>query len=126
MIIKRYKLSSLEQIFNKLLSQTFAVQTQYKFLKLKNSIKEELEIYRIQYASLLDRFCEKDEEGNLIINGADGYKVDPKKMPELEKAITEIEEVEIQVPDIYFSLDELEDLGLTLYELNVLEPFIKE
>lgn len=126
MIIKRYKLSSLEKIFNKLLSQTFAIQTQYKFLKLKNSIKEELEIYHIQYASLLDRFCEKDEEGNLITNGADGYKVDPKKMPELEKAVTEIQEVEIQIPDIYFSLDELEDLGLTFYELNVLEPFIKE
>jgi hypothetical protein len=47
-------------------------------------------------------------------------------MPELEKAITEIQEVEIQVSDIYFSLDELEDLGLTFYELNVLEPFIKE
>lgn len=126
MIIKRYKLSSLEQIFDKLSSQTFAIQTQYKFLKLKNSIKEELEIYRIQYASLLDRFCEKDEEGNLITNGTDGYKVDPKKMPELEKAVTEIQEVEIQIPDIYFSLDELEDLGLTFYELNVLEPFIKE
>lgn len=126
MIIKRYKLSSLERIFDKLSSQTFAIQTQYKFLKLKKSIKEELEIYHIQYASLLDRFCEKDEEGNLITNGTDGYKVDPKKMPELEKAITEIQEVEIQVPDIYFSLDELEDLGLTLYELSVLEPFIKE
>lgn len=126
MIIKRYKLSSLEQIFDKLSSQTFAIQTQYKFLKLKNFIKEELEIYRIQYASLLDRFCEKDEEGNLITNGTDGYKVDPKKMPELEKAVTEIQEVEIQIPDIYFSLDELEDLGLTFYELNVLEPFIKE
>lgn len=126
MIIKRYKLDSLEQIFNKLLSQTFAVQTQYKFLKLKKSIEEEIEIYRIQYASLLDQFCEKDEDGNLITDGANGYKVDPKKMPEIEKAVTEIQEVEIQVPDIYFSLDELEDLGLTLYELNVLEPFIKE
>lgn len=126
MIIKRYKLDSLEQIFNKLLSQTFAVQTQYKFLKLKKSIEEEIEIYRIQYASLLDQFCEKDEEGNLITDGANGYKVDPKKMPEVEKAVTEIQEVEIQIPDIYFSLDELENLGLTFYELNVLEPFIKE
>lgn len=126
MIIKRHRLDSLEQIFNKLLSQTFAIQTQYKFLKLKKSIEEEIEIYRIQYASLLDQFCEKDEEGNFITDGANGYKVDPKKMPEVEKAVTEIQEVEIQIPDIYFSLDELEDLGLTFYELNVLEPFIKE
>lgn len=126
MLIKRYKLSSLEQIFDKLSSQTFAIQTQYKFLKLKKSIEEEVEIYRIQYASLLNKFCEKDEEGNIITNGANGYKVDPKKMPEVEKAVTEIQEIEIQIPDIYFSLDELEDLGLTFYELNVLEPFIKE
>jgi len=32
---------------------------------------------------------------------------------------------QITLPDIYFSLDELEPLGLTLGELELLEPFIK-
>lgn len=33
--------------------------------------------------------------------------------------------LQIQIPDIYFSLDELTELDLTLGELMPLEPFIK-
>ena len=37
----------------------------------------------------------------------------------------ELNGLEIQIPDIYFSLDELEPIGLTLGQLELLEPFIK-
>ena len=39
--------------------------------------------------------------------------------------IEEINSIQVQFPDIYFSLEELEPLGLTLGELELLEPFIK-
>jgi hypothetical protein len=42
----------------------------------------------------------------------------------LEKVL-EINSLEVSFPDIYFSLSELEPLGLTLQELMYLEPFIK-
>ena len=39
--------------------------------------------------------------------------------------VQEIQQQSIQIPDIYFTLEELKDLNLTLPELQVLEPFIK-
>ena len=39
--------------------------------------------------------------------------------------IDKMNNLEIQIPDIYFTLDELESLNLTLNELLILEKFIK-
>jgi hypothetical protein len=38
--------------------------------------------------------------------------------------LLELDKMDVQVPDIYLSLDELNDLNLTFSELEVLEPFI--
>jgi hypothetical protein len=45
MLIKRSKLEPLIQILIKLSSQQFSIQTQYKFLKLEQSLHTEWEIY---------------------------------------------------------------------------------
>ena len=125
MLIKRSKLEPLIQILIKLSSQQFSIQTQYKFLKLEQSLHTEWEIYQKQRAGL-QQYFEKDEKGNPIILEDGGVKIDMSKYDELKQAIEEIESIDIQIPDIYFSLDELSDLGLTLGELSVLETFIKE
>ena len=125
MLITRGKLESLYNITLKLSSKQFSIQTQYKFLKLKKSLLDELDIYREQRAGL-QRFFELDEEGNPVRLDAYTIKIKEGKREELYKAIEEIESVEIQVPDLYFSLDELENLGLTLDDLEVLDQFIKE
>lgn len=125
MLIKRSILDSLSQIITNLSSKQFSIQTQYKFLKLNKALAEELEIYHKQRAGL-QRFFELDENGQPIISEDGGIRVQIDKVDELNQAIEEIDSVEIQIPDLYFSLDELENLGLTLGELEVLEPFIKE
>lgn len=125
MLIKRSNLESLMKILTKLSSQQFSIQTQYKFLKLDQPLCAEWEIYQKQRAGL-QQFFEKDENGNPIVLPDGGIKVDMNRYDELQQAIEDIESIEIQVPDIYFSLDELSNLGLTLGELAVLEPFIKE
>lgn len=125
MLIKRSILDSLSQIITNLSSKQFSIQTQYKFLKLNRALAEELEIYHEQRAGL-QRFFELDENGQPIVTEDGGIRVQIDKVDELNQAIEEIDSVEIQIPDLYFSLDELENLGLTLGELEVLEPFIKE
>ena len=125
MLIKRAKLGPLVDIIEKLSSQQFSIQTQYKFLKLKQSLTPEWEIYQEQRTGL-QQYLEKDENGNLIYSDDGGVKVDMNRYDELMQAVEEMESIDIQLPDIFFSLDELSNLGLTLGELSELEPFIKQ
>lgn len=111
----------------KLNDKSFNIQTQYKILKLKKSISEEVAWAKENILfKLMDEYCEKDENGNIAIS-EDGrtYKIDKDKVDEFAKKMDEYDKIEIQLPDIYFSEDELADLGLTLEELEIFMEFIK-
>lgn len=123
MLIKRNKIMPLYSLFEKKGKINFSIETQYKIIKIKKIISEELEIYIQQIQSLSDYF-EKDEIGE-IVRISNGAKIKPEYIEECTKKIHEIDNSEIQLPDTYFSLDELEPLNLTLDELELLEPFIK-
>lgn len=124
MIINRINLTKLTEIFKKVEDVKFNINTQYKLLKMKKSIEEEEQIY-IQQLNVLKEFCLKDDNGNFIQDDNGGYKIDDTKKEQCAQLIAEINTLQIQVPDMYFSLEELEPLNLTFKELEALEPFIK-
>ena len=123
MLIKR---DNIQQLYNLLCSKSschFSIEAQYKILKLKKFLEQEVEIYIQQLSSLQD-FFEKDENGNPIeMNG--GIKIKTEFITECNEKISEINNTEISIPDIYFTLEELAPLDLSLGELELLEPFIK-
>ncbi len=125
MLVKRIYLNPLFNLTSKLLSQQFSIQTQYKFLKLRKILDEELQIY-VQQAQELTKYFEVDENNNFIQTESGEFKIKPENFEEFNSKVREIDQMEIQIQDIYFSLDELENLGLTLADLEVLSPFIKE
>lgn len=124
MIYKNEQLPSLNQLLAKIKSMNFSIQTQYKFLKILKAVNEELIIYDEQRNSLIESYAEFDN-GRPIINENGGVKIKEECLEDCMKKIDEINKMQITLPDIYFSLDELEPLGLTLGELELLEPFIK-
>lgn len=124
MLIDRTKLPYLMDIIAKNAQKHFNIQTQYKFLKLKQAIEKEDEIYREQIILLRD-YCEVDENGEYIRDQQGGIKIKEDKKVECNQLLNEINQVQIQLPDIYFSLDELEPLELTLNELELLSIFLK-
>ena len=125
MLIKRKDCEFFANTVDKIKDKKFNIQTQYKILKLKKSMQEELDLTQDVILKACDEFWEKDEEGNIITTpeGAVKFKID--KEPELQQKLKEIDNTEIQVPDIYFTLDELEGLDLTLEELQIFMVFIK-
>lgn len=126
MIYKNENLHFLQQLLSKIKSMNFSIQTQYKFLKISKAVENELEIYEEQRKSLIQSYAEFDDKGQLIISEQGGIKIKEECLQECVKKINEINSLQITFPDIYFSLDELEPLGLTLGELELLEPFIKD
>lgn len=125
MVYKNSNLPALEKLIERIKIMSFSVQTQYKFLKIRKTIKEETDLYDEQRKFLIENYAEKDNEGHFIILEDGGLKIKADCLEECSAKIKEINEFQVTFPDIYFSLDELEPLGLTLEELELLEPFIK-
>lgn len=120
MIILRNQLLQLNSIFNKILNNSrINIYTQYKFLKLKKIYDEELDIYQQQLNKIL-QYCDKTNENDNML------KIKTEYVEQCKDDIQTINSIVTQLPDIYFSLDELENLQLTFAELEILMPFIKE
>lgn len=121
MIINRNQLLQLNSIFDKVLKNNqINIYTQYKFLKLKKIYDDELIIYQQQLNRLL-QYCD-----NITDNDNKMLKIKPEYIEQCQNDIQVINNITTQLPDIYFSLDELENLQLTFSELENLMPFIKE
>lgn len=103
----------------------FNLQTQYKILKLVKAIEEEEEIMNQSVLKIANEYAEKDEIGQIIQNEDGGIKIDQNKKNELALALNELNTAELQLPDIYFNLEEFEGLDLTLEELDAFIAFIK-
>lgn len=125
MICSTERLKELSKIIDKIKEKTFDINTQYKFIKISRVIREEEELINEQQFLLLKQYAEKNEDGQFIVNKDGGFKIKEECVEECGLKIIEINNRQITLPDIYFSLDELEPLGLTLGELELLEPFIK-
>lgn len=125
MLIKRSQINEIIKLINKLKEKKFNISTQYKLIKIEKFILEEQEIFQEQIQVNCSEFFERDENGNPLINDDGGYKIKKDKINECYTLMNRMTSLQIQIPDIYFSLDELTELDLTLGELVPLEPFIK-
>lgn len=125
MLIKRKNISGILKTIKTVSDKKFDIKLQYKFIKIQKALDEELQIYQNQLFENCKEFFEKDENGQFNVSDG-GYAINPDKIQECEQVIRRIDEMEIQIPDIYLSLDELESLDLTYTELMVFECFIKE
>ena len=124
MIIKRELVPQLYNLCNRLKDKKFDIETQYKLLKLKKVIDEENSLYKEQL-TLINSFIETDSQGKPIINENGGIKIKEENKEECQKIIEQLNNMQIQVPDIYFSLSELQPLDLTLSELELFINFIR-
>ena len=125
MLIRREDLFLIKKIGERMKDKVFNIQTQYKLLKLIKIADEEYPIYMEQIQPLLDSYAEKDEQGNIIHSEGGGTKIKTDQMNILEQKLYELREIKVQAPDLYFSLDELEKLGLKMGELNAFIDLIK-
>lgn len=125
MIYSTERLKDLSNIIDKIKEKAFDINTQYKFIKISKAIKEEEEYVNEQQFLLLKQYAERDDSGKFITTEDGGFKIKKECVQECGLKIIEMNNRQFTLPDIYFSLDELSSLGLTLGELELLEPFIK-
>lgn len=125
MIYSTEKLKDLSTIIDKIKEKTFDINTQYKFIKISKAIKEEEDYVNEQQFLILKQYAERDDTGKFVTREDGGFKIRKECIQECGLKIIEMNNRQFSLPDIYFSLEELEPLGLTFGELQLLDPFIK-
>ena len=126
MKITIYQLISTLNIEKELLTQKLPIRTAYNLSKIFARAREELEFYQEKFKEIITQYGEKDESGNLIFLENENISIQKDKIEECQKEITDLQNLELEIPDYSISLGSLEAIKISLDEISVLLPFICE
>ena len=121
------KAFKLLDAYEKIRTQKLPIKTAYKFTKIFSEIEKETDFYYTKLKEIIDSYAARDENGQVIpADDGNGVKIKEVSIPACQDEINELASLEVILPDIYFSLEEMEKLELTVDEFSLFLPFIKE
>ena len=103
------------------------IKVSYAIAKNISKIEKELEIYNKEIQKLIDKYCLKDEEGNLIDEN-NQFKIADGNLEAWNKDMNELLDIEIDINIHKFSKDDLfnSNCNITPAELMLIDYMIEE
>jgi protein tyrosine/serine phosphatase len=118
-------IKNLTNIFSTIDQNKLSFRTKYKISKLLKATKDEEEFYNSKFIEIITSFCELDEQGNPIIKD-NNYIIKKDCIEECGVKMNELNTLEVDLPDIKFTPEELERTSLTIDQIMLIVDFIEE
>lgn len=122
------KISTIEKlkpILSLLSQKDLSFRLSYKISKLLDKAEKDYEFYTEKVKTIVQKYALRDENGEIVFAG-NNIKIDPSFLSVAEKELAELNDIDVDDINIFFTLEELENLEIKPSELQGLLPFIKE
>jgi hypothetical protein len=123
--MKLIKIIQAKEVFAPHFQEKLAPSLSYKIYKLCKFAEQEEEFYNQKRRELIEEYAQRDETG-AIINNNGMIQLIPDKVTEARSAMAELESIDIETPNVKFSLDELSEIRLSVADIAALDGFIEE
>ena len=126
MTIKMYEIIDFSLFYEKVKSQKLSFKTSYHLALLAKEIQKHVDFYQESFRNLIMEYSKKDENGNPMptANG-DGVLLIEETTQEAYEKIAELRNLEVELPDTKFSVDEFDKIELSPEEMIIVMPFIE-
>ena len=127
MKLKMREITNFTTFYEAVKNSRLSVKTAYRLTKLTKVIENELGFYREKLQAIINQYAQLDENGKPIPteDGA-GVKLRPETEADCYAAIYELQDIEVELPDIKFTFDEIEGTQLTIAQINTAMNFFEE
>ncbi len=114
-------------LFN-LVHKQFPVKVSYAISKNISKLEKELKVYNKEREKIIDKYCKKDEEGNLLIDENNQYSIEEENIDICNKELNELLDIEIDVNIHKFKLDDLMcgNYDMSPSEMTLIDYMIEE
>lgn len=117
----------LQGLLFRIKDEKIPIKTAYKFNKLISILEKELKFYNEELAKIIEQYAEKDENGNPVISeDKTSIQIRKDKINECQEKTEELGNIQFEIEKIFFTIEELNNIKLTILEMRNLMPFIKE
>lgn len=127
MQIKMWQALKTLEIAKRIKNQYLPAKVAYKFNKLFNELDKSSAFYSEELNKIIAEYCEKNEDGTpKMMEDGGGIKIKEEFIQEAQIKCDELWNLDIDAPDIQFILNDLDNIRLSIEDLNAISPFIKE
>lgn len=122
------KISNIETLKPTLLilsQKDLPFRLSYKVSKLLDKVEKDSQFYTEKFRNIIQKYAKRDENGEIIFEG-ENVKIEPTSIAAAKKELADLNDIDIEDINIFFTLEELENLEIKPSELQGLLPFIKE
>lgn len=124
--MKMYEVLALQNFYASVQDKKMPIKTAYKLSRLARKAEEEVQFYQKEFGRIVNEYALK-ENGQLVYSDdMTSIKIIPGKEDECNEKIIELKELEIDLAGIEFTIEELENLELTLAEMSAIFSLIKD
>lgn len=120
------KLMNAARVFNQVAQMKISSKLAYKIMKFCKGVATEEEFYNTKRAEIIQKYAIKDENGQIVVSDTGMASFVPDKIDEANSAMRELNNIEVDVPNIKFTIAELDELKLSVADMFVLDAFIEE
>lgn len=127
MTLKMYQITDFPALFSKLKSQKLPFKTSYRLTLLSQEVQKHVDFYQEKFRELIMEYSKKDEEGNPVpLEDGQGVLLKEETVGEAYEKLAELRELDVELPDTKFSVDDFGNIELSPEEMVVIMPFICE
>ena len=125
--MKLYELLEARTVINKNIDQTESISAPlaYKIMKLMKNTQNDCDFYQEKFNAILTEYGEKDDNGQLIQEN-NGIKIQDGKMEECTSKVNELNNTEIELPKIKFTLEELKPYNFSVIDMAKIDELSQE
>ena len=123
--MKLHDIMTLRGIFAARAKEVYSVQLALKILKFKTVTAAEADFYADRQRQILSTCAKTDDDGKFIFAESGGILLRTERAEEYRKQMAELDETETDA-EITLTAHDLEELKLTLEELEAAAEFIEE
>lgn len=127
--IKLGDILNSEETLKKLMDVPMKGKVAYKLARIAREVDKESQLFNDERNKLIEKYAERDEEGNFKPNENGQIYVDVTNLERVEQFTNEINELletEIEVNAEKLSLNDLDETGMTPKDFNKMMVFIEE
>lgn len=126
MTLKMYQLNNFPSFFEKMKSQKLPFKTSYKLTLLAQEIQKHTDFYQEQFHNLIMEYSKKDKNGNpMPTKDGSGVLLAEETMNEAYAKLSELQELDVELSDVKFVVDDFDKVELSPGEMLAIMPFIQ-
>lgn len=114
------------KVFNQVTQTKISSKLAYKIMKLCKSAAEDEEFYNSKRNEIIETYALRDENGQIVVSDDGMISIMPDKLEEASAALQELNSIEVEMPNVKFTLAELDELKLSVADMFALDAFIEE